>query len=376
MDPDWANLPKHLLDSVVKRLALPSDYLQFSCVCKSWCSVAKDNKSQRSKMITPMLLISANKKHTWHLYRVMDNKILDLQVSVPNKRYCGFSKGWLITLENNFIVALINPFFRVKGKQKKENSIIRLPPLTCKDLTPRRILHWSRRSESYGVKAMISADPVLNASDCIVVIIYEELKQMAFIRLSKDTTWTYIDRSADNRGRLIEEVAYFRDRFYAVDYWRRLLSFDITAQSNSDIKLVAQSIEGKKFDKKYIVNSNEKELLMVQRYYSREDSSVTIGFKVFEFKFDKSEWVEKNDLGDVALFLGDNTSISVVTSSSSGCQSNSIYFCHDYNENDYGRRYCDCGVYDVKSQTITRYDIPLLKMTDRPAIWVVPSFHL
>ncbi|KAK9946141.1 hypothetical protein M0R45_011618 [Rubus argutus] len=376
MDADWANLPKHLLDSVVERLVLPSDYFQFSFVCKSWCSVAKDNKSRRSKMTTPMLLISANKKHAWHLYRIIDNKILDLQISVPNKRYCGSSKGWLINVEKNFVVTLINPFFRVKGRRKKENSIIRLPPLTP-PLEPILKRHWSRRFEYYAVKATMTADPILNASDCVVVIIYEDICQMAFIRLSKDSTWTYIDESVDKRWRLVEEVTYFQDRFYAVDHWNRLISFDIAPQSNSDVKLVAQGIEGKLFDKKYIVNSIENELLMVQRYYILTvNSTVTVGFKVLKFKFDECDWIEKKTLGDVALFLGDNTSISVSTSNFPGCQANNIYFCHDRNYNDYRRRYCDSGVYDVKSQTITYFDMPLLKMTNRPAIWIVPTFQL
>ncbi|KAK9946140.1 hypothetical protein M0R45_011617 [Rubus argutus] len=379
MNADWANLPKHLLDSVVERLVLPSDYFQFSFVCKSWCSVAKDNKSQRSKMTTPMLLISANKKHTWHLYRVMDNKVLDLQISVPNKRYCGSSKGWLINIEKNFVVTLINPFFRIKGRRKKENSIICLPPLTP-PLKPRDKRRWSRRSENYGVKVTMTADPILNASDCIVVMIYEELCQMAFIRLSKDSTWTYIDTSVDKRWRLVEEVTYFQDRFYAVDHWRRLISFDITAHSNSDVKLVAQGIEGKRFDKKYIVNSNEKELLMVQRYYTFADEDenygMTIGFHVFEFKFDKHEWIEKNTLGNVALFLGDNTSISVSTSNFPGCQANCIYFCQDKNYNGRVKDYRDSGIYDIESQTITRYDMSLAKMINRPTIWVVPTFQL
>ncbi|KAK9946142.1 hypothetical protein M0R45_011619 [Rubus argutus] len=377
MDADWANLPKHLLDSVVERLVLPSDYFQFSFVCKSWCSVAKDNKSQRSKMTTPMLLIPANKKHTWHLYRVMDNKVLDLQISVPNKRYCGSSKGWLITIEKKFVVTLINPFFRVKGRRKKENSVIHLPPLTP-PLDPIHKRHWSRRSENYGVKVTMTADPILNATDCIVVIIYEELCQMAFIRLSKDSTWTYIDTSVDKRWRLVEEVAYFQDRFYAVDHWRRLVSFDITAHSNSDVKLVAQGIEGKRFDKKYIVNSDDKELLMVQRYYTfaDENRAMTVGFNIFKFNFDKREWIEKNTLGNVALFLGDNTSMSVSTLNFPGCQANCIYFCHDKNYNGRVRHYCDSGVYDIKSQTITRYDMSLLKMTNQPAIWVVPTFQL
>lgn len=108
-------MPKHLFDSVVERLVLPSDYLRFSLVCKSWYGIAKDNEAQLSKMTIPMLLIATDIEDTWNLYDVMENKVFDVEISMPNKRYCGGSKGWLITVEKNFAVTLINPFFRIKG---------------------------------------------------------------------------------------------------------------------------------------------------------------------------------------------------------------------------------------------------------------------
>lgn len=43
---DWENLPKDLLDLVLERLELISDYLAFSVVCKTWNGVAKNNRSQ------------------------------------------------------------------------------------------------------------------------------------------------------------------------------------------------------------------------------------------------------------------------------------------------------------------------------------------
>ncbi|KAK9910285.1 hypothetical protein M0R45_034253 [Rubus argutus] len=39
----------------------------------------------------PMLLISTDKEDTWNVYNVMDNKFLDFQVRLPNKRFCGSS---------------------------------------------------------------------------------------------------------------------------------------------------------------------------------------------------------------------------------------------------------------------------------------------
>lgn len=83
-----------------------------------------------------------------------------------------------------------------------------------------------------------------------------------------------------------------------------------------DIKVLRHHI-GIEHGKKYLMTSNEKQVLMVRRYFEYEDEDVlhgqrvTTGFKIFEFNFNECEWIEKNSLGDVALFLGDNCSISM-----------------------------------------------------------------
>lgn len=100
--------------------------------------MAKANKKQFAKMSSchhspPLLLIPTGNKNMWRVYNAMDDKLLDLQVRVPNKRFCGSSKGWLIAVDKNFAITIINSFFRVIGMRKKENSTIRLPQLTLPD---------------------------------------------------------------------------------------------------------------------------------------------------------------------------------------------------------------------------------------------------
>lgn len=104
----------------------------------------------------PMLLISADVEDTWNVYNVMDNKVLSLQVNLPNKRVCGSSNGWLITVEEDFAVILINPFFRVKGRRNKENSFICLPQLKPPP-TERERIFWSKQCEIYVSRATMSA---------------------------------------------------------------------------------------------------------------------------------------------------------------------------------------------------------------------------
>lgn len=168
---DWAELPDELLDSILERLELVSDYLNFSLVCWSWNYAAKKSPAKTKIMLCynrpPMLLISSSTEkgeNTFHAYNFINDKVLDLQLEMPNVRFCGSSRGWLIYVEENFAVTLINPFFRVKGIRKKENSIIHLPPLRKEE--------GRTEFEHYVRSATISADPILNANDCFVAIVF------------------------------------------------------------------------------------------------------------------------------------------------------------------------------------------------------------
>ncbi|XP_062010875.1 F-box protein SKIP23-like [Rosa rugosa] len=386
MDRDWANLPKHLLDSVVETLVLPTHYVRFSLVCKSWYSVAKDNKNKHVRMTAPMLLIYSGKKDYWNLYNIDSNKVLDLQVRVPNKRLCGSSKGWLIfvdrnDVDKNFGVTLVNPFFRVKGRREKANSFIRLTPLM-----PPGWEKWFKRCEEYVFKATISADPILNPEDCIVMVIHLERLQLAFIRLGKDTTWTYMDER-DNivlGCQMIEEVIKIEDTFHAVSYSNKLYTFDVNSQSYSNVQLVVPENKPIRLIKRYIFEGEGKSLLMVHRYMEYEGDDykrVTKKFRVFELNSHKGEWVEKSSLGDIALFVGDNSSISVLPSNISGCQSNCIYFNHDCDHIFCLNAPHDFGIYNVVDQIfLETYPAHVKKLMKRSwgllPIWVIPTLYL
>ncbi|XP_061999582.1 F-box protein At4g35733-like [Rosa rugosa] len=367
---DWAKLQKHPLDLVLERLTSPLDYVRFSAVCMSWNSVADDNLSKRT---APMLLSYTGEEETWNLCDVADDKVLDLQLELPNKRFCG-SRGWLITMDENFIVTLINPFSRVNGRRPKENSIINLPALLTRG---KRV----KQCDFNVFKATISADPISNAKDCIVMIIYEPSCQLAFIRLNKDTTWTYID----SRRRMIEDVLYVGDKFYAVDYKSQLFCIDITTQFDEEEDVILVAEEAFEQDKRYLVKNylvelSENELLMVKRYMffgpGQHDFRITLNFELFKLDHDNCEWTKINTLGDVALFIGDSSTISVLASSSLGYLPNCIYFLHDWDRQriDFGSRGPrDFGVYNIESKKfsrdVTTHAAALMKMSNRTPIW-------
>lgn len=146
----------------------------------------------------------------------------------------GFSKGWLITIDEKFIVTLINPFSRVKGRKVEENSIIK-----CHPEKKRRPWHNPKLYKYYVHKARISANPISNAKDCIVMIIHGLRCQLAFIRLNKDTRWTYIDESIQQ----IQDVVYVEDKFYAIDHFNRLFCVEVAAEDQFNSYLVGEALE-------------------------------------------------------------------------------------------------------------------------------------
>ncbi|XP_061998034.1 F-box protein At2g26160-like isoform X2 [Rosa rugosa] len=323
-----------------------------------------------------MLLINTDKEDTWKVYNVMDNKLLDLQLRVPNTRFCGSSKGWLIFMENDYAVTLVNPFFRVRGRREKQNSIIHLPPL----LPPRETDKFYREHFDYYVyKAIISADPILNRKECIVVVVTQPFWQLAFIRLGKDSTWTYVDGRYRARG--FDEVVFLEDKFYGVQSDSRVLSFKVNTHVHSNLKFAARRIETDYWYKNYLVYSIEKELLLVHRHF--EDSRRTVKFVVYKLNFNNRKWTEINTIGDVALFVGDNSTFSVLASSFRGCLPNCIYFTHDSNSvkvhlGPDGPH--DFGVYDVEYRRFLNVDTTqvstLVKMSKQPPIWILPTFQL
>ncbi|GMN44651.1 hypothetical protein TIFTF001_013851 [Ficus carica] len=224
-------------------------------------------------------------------------------------------------------------------------------------------------------------DPIDNPKDLICVVIFEEFCELAYIRPIKDTIWT---RITGMERVLFDDVIYFNDKFYALTYKGKLTSFDATDPLESEIKLETDenpSNEEKDLIpyKRYLIKSHEGELLQVQRYKDcdRDLNHVTKKFKVFKLTPDESRWVEMKSLGYVAIFLGDNSSTSIMASNFAGCQGNCIYFTHDKDTLTFGTHGpSDMGMYNIESQSFTSFsniDAEIIAKMEGEPIWVVPS---
>ncbi|XP_024021531.1 F-box protein SKIP23-like [Morus notabilis] len=203
--------------------------------------------------------------------------------------------------------------------------------------------------------------------NCVIVVIFSPgLHKLAFIRPTKDPTWNriHVDHLIN-----FDDVLYYDNRFYAIDNFCRLVSFDTSDPCNLNIKLVVgKTFRTNSSNKLYLVQSYKGEFLRVERE-----------FKYWILTSPEPRWIEINNLGDGALFLGDNSSISVLASHFVGCKANCIYFTHDDGAINL-RRSCDMGVYDYEAERyMLHYSMdsaPVSNITAQPPIWVVPALDL
>ena len=267
------------------------------------------------------------------------------------------------------------------------NATIQLPCLFPPDEDdPEIYMEYVEDCYNHVSKATMTADPLADPDDCILVVLYGSYHEMALIRPAKDTAWTkmVVDATTMPWDMMCEE-----NEMYVLQQGGELHSCDISDPCNLKIKLIASKISVPNyfaFGKRYLAKSRRGELLQVLRYLhwpaARAKTRVTMLVRVYKLELKGSRWVDIEDLGDDnALFLGDNSSICVAASKFVGCQPNCIYFTHDYDTVGIGGAGpVDIGVYHLKDRSFTlgfnMDSETIAKMRASPPIWVVPTLNL
>ncbi|XP_004309229.1 PREDICTED: putative F-box protein At5g55150 [Fragaria vesca subsp. vesca] len=206
--------------------------------------------------------------------------------------------------------------------------------------------------------------------------------ELAFIRLDRDTTWIYFYEGIRN----IQDLVYVEDRFFAISDFNQLVSFTPQYNPEDDLKVAAQYFEEEEeaVIKRYLVElSDHKELLMVHRYLDNRHNihgkRFTTKIELYTLDADKHKWTKINSLGGAALFLGENSSISLLASEVLGCLPDCICFIHDFNRVPC-KRPRDFGLYNIKTEKFLQIDdtqaATLIKMSNRTPIWAVANIKL
>ncbi|KAE8022936.1 hypothetical protein FH972_008697 [Carpinus fangiana] len=358
LESDWALLPKDLLESILYKVASAVDRVRFGAVCKPWGTAVKER--QQGTQI-PMLLIPGkdNNDKVQSLYSITDQRISDVNLSIPyNRRCCGSSLGWLSFVTESSFILLFNPF---------KNTKIYLPRLE-------KIIDRVNAKQYMVRKLTLSSDPAEN-SDCLVVVIFGAFSDLVFMKLG-DESWTYVDIGD---ACWFFDVLYYKGHVLAINQRGMLVSLDVnTGQPNI---LAPQDLEHAY--QTYLVEISNGDLLLLRRFVKSYPGYFTVHKLVLDDESGRVERVEVKNIGDNALFVGGNYSVSISTSNFPECESNSIYFTDDYNCGSAYERIPDVP-YDVGIYTFNledgsaglHYKPISAHRSLPPPIWILPPIYV
>ncbi|PIA64252.1 hypothetical protein AQUCO_00100023v1 [Aquilegia coerulea] len=364
---NWLDLPDHVLGFVTNKFINIIDFIRFGVVCRSWRSIYIQNMHRHfphTNHQLPLLMLPPTEHDQHHtsacqtrnVYSLSEKKILpNFQLRVPLSKFCrGSSHGWLITLDENLTdVHLLNPFLLVDNE-------IQLPPLTSLPHEEGDIYN-----ECFLPKVVLSANPASNPNYAAMAI-YGQFNTLAFLK-SGDKTW----KSLDNKHMVMEDVIYFKDHFYSVSYVGSVFSCDVN-HPHPKIEIVAPCPSNHK-GKNYLVDFFG-DLLQIRRVMMDPSEDYTARFEVFKLDLCTRKWSQLESLGDQALFVGDNYSVSLSSSDFPVC----IYFTDDNieqfcAEEEFGGN--DIGVFDLKDKTIEPHYPTKSKFMLPAPIWIEPTLQ-
>ncbi|XP_021803102.1 putative F-box protein At1g65770 isoform X1 [Prunus avium] len=382
----WASLPV-LVFLILDKLLEPIDHVHFAAVCKQWRSMSKlyNQATQRwcNKQLPPMLLIpNQDDDHRRVVYSISEGRVYNnIRLQVPfSRRCCGSSHGWLATVDTTEqgcpMVVLRNPFTKAKP--------IFLPPLDILIAKYETSYH-----EHYVRKVILSVDPTMNPENYVVVALYGRWPMLAFIK-SGQNTWTYPSPNGN-----FSDVIFYKSKVYALEAMGDIESLDVFSSDYNPSqppqlkpRTPFQPFQPYCFHA-YLVESTKGDLLHILRFYALIDGRFRHGagrrtthFVIYKWVFDNEDEgcighnVEVKSIGDEAVFVGDNHSISILASNLPGCQPNSIYYSDDYISNYpslEGDEPYDMGIFNLEDGTITQHYS--LHSNSQRAIWVVPPFN-
>ncbi|KAL1188522.1 F-box protein SKIP23 [Cardamine amara subsp. amara] len=328
---DWATLPKDLIDLISKSLESSFDLIQFRSVCSSWRSAAEPKRPLPTHHL-PILPDNGGSLFPDSAvgFRLSQRSILLIK---PHSE--ADSSGWLIKVEEDLDrprkITLIDPLSD-RRNHISENfpRILDMSRFKVRELGREFKLHYFNTvgdivESLYLEKAVVKyLDSSSNSDgDYKFVLLTIHVSGKLAVYRSWDREWTVINDMPSP----YDDVIVFDGCFFAVDNNGRTVVVDY---SSLTLMLAASPVFGG--DKKFLIESCG-EMLLVDMYLTLETmdgdhgfveenlehaafyiNERTVKFKVFKFVEREKSWVEVKDLGDIMLFLGDDSAFSASAS--------------------------------------------------------------
>ncbi|KAF7151902.1 hypothetical protein RHSIM_Rhsim02G0224400 [Rhododendron simsii] len=347
---NWAELPEDLLVLTAKKITLFEDFLSFSGVCRSWRSVAINDNFKGSEQIPWLMLSDRDKPNERKFVSLRKGGVIcTVNLSEARGKRRVETLGWLVTLAEDGEMNLLHPFTRVQ---------INLPHVTTfKDYHMKSFLI----NTSFIQKAVLSSRPEESKDYVLVVILGGGY--VCYWRPG-DKSWTDV----------IGHVASFPDIIFHDGLFYGLMcsfvfAFDVWGPDPTRPWIVLHRPDRPKIgsnEQPFLVESAGVLLLGKRDFRNSRFQVIQTALK------EKGRWVEITTLGDNALFLGDNASISVDASKFRGIKANRVY-CTDKYWEFYERGVNHTGIYCMedgrKSPCYEEESFDLIC----PPLWVNPS---
>ncbi|XP_050212371.1 F-box protein SKIP23-like [Mercurialis annua] len=344
---DWSELPPELIETISRSLTIYTDYLHSRAVCHTWrSSIPKTPKNLPPQLPWLMLPQSQSNQSRRAFFNLSTNKshLLNLpEVSYP-KRHCGSSHGWLIIIDDTPSVLLINPLTRARLYLPPLSSFPNVVGFNYSDVGREyalqirlggRINLSLRQMRDWFIQKVVLSSSPLKDDNFVAVAILNQTGDLAYCR-NGDKSWSLIE----NARTYSEDVIYYNGMFYAVNKTGQIAVCDVSGESpRVSIIETPRQIGG---DMQYLVSSGD-ELLLVTRFldveyeFDHPDMEPhlfyrTTRFDVLRLDLNGPRWLSMRSLGDKALFIGENSSLSLSASDFPGCMANCIYYTNDYSD--------------------------------------------
>ncbi|CAN6305140.1 unnamed protein product [Urochloa humidicola] len=236
-------------------------------------------------------------------------------------------------------------------------------------------------------KVVLSASPTPSPSSYAAMLILSRSLGAPAFATAEDPAW----RLAPSRDG-VEDAIHHDGRFYSVTYSGAVEAWDRDGGSGEFVSREAAprlAFNERHLTRKYLAAALDGRLMAVLKY-SPEEVGDGVSFKVQVLDKARRRWREMADIGDAALFVGVNGTLSVSAREYRGIRAGCIYFTEDDigqawlrherqgdtyyrygNRNDEVR---DVGVYSLQSGKVERINITLQEHPRwPPAAWFTPS---
>ncbi|XXG65635.1 hypothetical protein AAC387_Pa05g3286 [Persea americana] len=395
MDDDkWSKgLPRDVLGRILNLCSL-SDGVRMGCVCKSWSLVSKWSRRRRPELPWLMMTSDPNSKYEGEeevrsFFSLSENRIYSIKIPEMRDWICcgSFNNGgWLLIINRNLQIRLFHPWRKVQLQLPHYSTI---HPVGFIRPYPPGFQYTAIR------KAAMSDNAAL-------VAIIDSQQRLAFCRTGEDKTWT---RIVDFLLFFLD-IIYHKGQFYAVDsngeigvvrfnksspYVETLTGpyagVRISRSRGEPLPCDIPWLEDTRYRNYLVADSASNRLLTVKRtFYSRYDInttphylSKTVGFEVYEKLLEEStekKTVVLESIGDMAMFLGMNSSMLIMAGQFPGLEENCIYFTDDLCGPHYLNRLpngcTDMGIFNLEDKTIRPLFLKRFHPPFSPPTWITP----